>query len=79
MNLNFFLLAIIRFQRGSRIIVIDEIFATSFSRFAGPKHSRAKTDMTHASLASDRECKQLYRERIDDRTLKDFRFVIDSL
>jgi hypothetical protein len=54
-------------QRGIRIIVIEEIFATSISLFFWSKLSCAKSFLIHFFIVILDECKQLSCEKIDDR------------
>jgi hypothetical protein len=61
------LLAINLFQRGIRIIVIEEIFATSISLFFWSKLSCANSFLIHFLIVILDKCKQLSCEQIDDR------------
>jgi len=60
-------LAINLFQRGIRIIVIEEIFATSISLFFWSKLSCANSFLILFFVVILDECKQLSCEKIDDR------------
>jgi hypothetical protein len=68
-----FFLAIIPFQRRSRIIVINRIFATTFYLIRWSIMNECKSDPIYNSLLSDRECKQLSCEKIDDHTANDLK------
>jgi len=54
------------FQRGSRIIEIGQVFATSFSTFGGPFFMMLRIVEKNSSQRPFSKRKQLYRVRIDD-------------
>ena len=65
------LVAINRFQRGTRIIVIDMFFATPFWQSFGVLNDICKWRSFSPRWTFDRSCKQLFREKIRDRVTAD--------